>query len=337
SFSQLDPSAARSFGGTGLGLAISKRLVEQMGGRIWLEPGAPPGSTFRFELELPVARGEAEEGREPDVDLGGMRVLVLDDNETAEPSAVPEGEAQAPRPVCALTSARVLLVEDNPVNRTYAEALLRKMNARVSSAASAEAALALLSRQEFDLVLMDVQMPHMDGLEATRTLRTRGLTVPVIGVTAHALKGDREKCLAAGMDDYLSKPVKPELLYAKIAEWTKPRKRSPVDLDELLQTLGGDREAVRSVVAKMRKEARRQLDEMRAGLETDDAARLGKAAHRLRGSFLLFKAEEAVRLVEELEATAREGDLSRVPAAVGRLASVVEEVLSCAAEAMATE
>jgi CheY-like chemotaxis protein/HPt (histidine-containing phosphotransfer) domain-containing protein len=208
------------------------------------------------------------------------------------------------------------------------------VNARVTSAPSGEAGLALLEGQTFDVVLMDVQMPQMDGFEATRTIRGRGLQVPIIGVTAHALKGDREKCLASGMNDYVSKPVRPELLYAKVAQWAKPRGALPGELTELLESLGGDRDALRSVVGKMQGEARKRVVALQEGVRSGDAPAVGRAAHRLKGALLLFNAGEAVRLAAELEATARGGDLSRAPEAVERLRVEVEALLSSAAEAV---
>jgi CheY-like chemotaxis protein len=187
-FRQADGSTTRRYGGTGLGLAICKRLIELMGGRIGIESpvnhsdGTMRGSRFWFELTLPV-------GVEAPPSL------------TA--AAEPDGEGAGP-----LT---VLLAEDNLVNQRVVQGMLEKHHHRVTIVAHGEQALEELERSRFDVVLMDVQMPVMDGFEATRELRKREAgrrRTPVIALTANALKGDRERCIEAGMDDYLSKPVR---------------------------------------------------------------------------------------------------------------------------------
>jgi signal transduction histidine kinase/CheY-like chemotaxis protein len=182
-FAQGDVSTTRKYGGTGLGLAISKKLLEMMGGGIEVESVLGQGSTFRFWVSLARAQGKGS--------ASGAWV--------AEP--------EYPK----IPGARkVLLVEDNSINRLVVSRLLSKIGCQTVEAATGLEALAAWTREEFDLVLMDCRMPEMDGYEATREIRRREQgkrRTPIIAVTANAMAGDREECLAAGMDDFIAKPV----------------------------------------------------------------------------------------------------------------------------------
>jgi signal transduction histidine kinase/CheY-like chemotaxis protein len=194
-FSQADGSTTRRFGGTGLGLSICARLVEMMGGRIQLDSVPGQGSCFHFQIAVPV--GEA---------------IARPDSLTP---AVATLDKETPR------SLHILLAEDNPVNRMLAVRLIEKRGHSVVVVENGREALDQIDRERFDLVLMDVSMPEMGGLEATAALRSKyhnARRIPIIAMTAHALVGDREMCLRAGMDGYISKPIRPDDLFSVIHE-----------------------------------------------------------------------------------------------------------------------
>lgn len=194
-FSQLDSSTARNYGGTGLGLAISHHLVEMMGGLIEVSSTVGRGTEFRFSITLGLQQG----AQSP---------------EAAVPSSLRR----------TFSGSRVLLVEDNDINQAVACGLLEKFGVLVSIAPGGAEALALLSAERFDLVFMDVQMPGMDGYEATRRIRESSSPVlnrevPIVAMTAHAMQGYRDKCIEAGMNDFVTKPIYPEDLVAVLDRW----------------------------------------------------------------------------------------------------------------------
>jgi CheY-like chemotaxis protein len=195
-FAQADGSMTRRFGGTGLGLTISSRLISLMGGAISVESEPGHGSCFKFTIQ-------ADPADEP---------FIAPDNTAAETSRLPDRHA--------LHAFQVLLVEDNPVNQRVILRLLEKRGHQVTIAGNGIEALQALIQAEFDIVLMDVQMPLMTGIEATeairRTERDSGRRIPIVAMTAHAMKGDKEACLASGMDGYLSKPIRPEELLSAL-------------------------------------------------------------------------------------------------------------------------
>jgi len=211
-FSQVDASATRKFGGTGLGLAISKRLAEMLGGNVTVTSDVGKGSTFR----LSVATGPLDDVATIDPPVGIDR-----DN------AIPKSKSPPTRPPKKL-DGRVLLVEDGPDNQRLISFVLEKAGAQVTLAENGRIACEKVTQavnegEPFDVILMDMQMPVMDGYEATRRLKDDGCTTPIIALTAHAMDGDREKCLEAGCDGYASKPINREQLIAIVSEYKAQR------------------------------------------------------------------------------------------------------------------
>jgi two-component system sensor histidine kinase/response regulator len=183
-FEQADGSTTRQYGGTGLGLTICARLVALMNGRIWVESEPGYGSTFHFTAPFALAAAAPPKAAAPDE----PRDQALD----------------------------ILLAEDNPVNQRLALRLLERRGHRVTLAGNGQEAVELACIRHFDIVLMDVQMPVMDGLEAARQIRALDQSIPILAMTARALDGDRKRCLAAGMNAYTSKPIRPEEMFAAI-------------------------------------------------------------------------------------------------------------------------
>jgi two-component system, sensor histidine kinase len=195
-FTQAESGTTRKFGGTGLGLAISLRLVSLMGGSIGLESEPGKGSVFWFVIPAPLA-------------------------DLSKPASLPAA-LNAASPAGASTGWRILVVEDNPVNQVVAVRALRTLGYSSEVASTGKAALEAIQAGGFDLILMDCQMPGMDGYETTEEIRRRqtgGHRIPIVAMTANSIDGDRERCAAAGMDDYVSKPFRIGALQSVLCRW----------------------------------------------------------------------------------------------------------------------
>jgi PAS domain S-box-containing protein len=252
----------------------------------------------------------------------------------AAPARPPSGAARRP--------LSVLLAEDNPVNQKLAVRLLEKQGHTVVVAESGRAALAALERQSFDLVLMDVQMPEMDGLEATALVRQReagtGRRVPILAMTAHAMKGDRERCLAAGMDGYLTKPVQARELFEAIARLLPavpgasatpavvPGPDEDLSRAEVLQRVGGDVGLLRELAGLFLASYPGQLSALREAVARQDGAAVRRVAHALKGAVGVFGATAAQEAAQRMEAVGRAGEWGQAGQACALLARSLERL-----------
>jgi two-component system sensor histidine kinase/response regulator len=459
-FQQADGSMTRKYGGTGLGLTISSRLVELMGGRIWVESEFGNGSRFQFTIRLGLLKVSARTIVPSDpMALRDMRVLVVDDNATnrhilkkmlehwrMQPHEVSSGakaiaaleeawglgtmfplillDAQMPemdgfalaesikrnpdwkaatvmmlssagqsgdaarcrrlgiaayltkpvgqtelldailttlgprrknRTAAALVtrhslregrhSLHILLAEDNIVNQTLAVRLLEKNGHTVTLARNGREALEALERQSYDLILMDVQMPEMNGWEATQAIRENekatGAHIPIVAMTAHAMKGDEEKCLAAGMDAYLTKPIRTQELFATLDRIGSGKAGPPdaagppskgvaaevLDVAAALERVEGDRELLEELARLFADECPKALGEIRQAWESGDAHLLERLAHTMKGSSASLGANKVSEAAFELEQQARSGGIANAGGMIQTLEKQVERVL----------
>jgi GAF domain-containing protein/CheY-like chemotaxis protein len=321
-FTQADGSTTRKYGGTGLGLAITKQLVELMGGHIWVESTMGQGSTFHFTAQYSLQHA-------PGVDAAPPHTTILQ-----SPPAAIDGD-HPPRS----RSFHILLAEDNPINQQLVIRMLANRGYTAQVVSTGGEALAALEQQAFDVVLMDVQMPEMDGFEATAAIRERergtNRRIPIIAMTAYAMRSDREKCLNAGMDAYVSKPMTAASLYATIdhllrsdAAHTVPGGESSVDLSKVLDTVDGDKALLAELVDAFNHGYPARVAEVRKAIIRGHDKRLERAAHVLKGEVGLFGAQTAYHPADTLEIMGREGHLESASYILQELERELEHVVS---------
>lgn len=314
-FAQADSSTTREYGGTGLGLAICTQLVALMKGRLELESAPSAGSTFHFTAGFGAAE-KAQACHE-----------------------APARPASTARPMITL---QVLVVDDNAVNRAVATGILAKDGHAVAQATNGREAVELTRRQRYDAILMDVQMPELDGLEATARIRQNearlGRHTPIIAMTARAGSDDRERCLAAGMDDYISKPVSSEKVRAAVdrlcglvtssAAPNAPARGSGFSVAQLLAQFEGDEKLLARVAELFLEGTPELLARLEREYAASDAAAVSRSAHTLRGSLSNISAAQAAQVAAEIEECAGKEQLAGLGERIAELKYEIDPILA---------
>jgi signal transduction histidine kinase/DNA-binding response OmpR family regulator len=335
SFSQVDASTTRKFGGSGLGLAISQRITEMMGGQMSVESEEGKGSTFSFTAQLQTRVASAAE---------------------VKAQSAPQIEEQALADSSPLQGLKILLAEDHEINQMVAGEILTRAGSQVTIAANGQEALEAVQRGGLDLVLMDCQMPILDGLEATRRIRkyesesNKGAHIPIIALTANAIKGDRELCLAAGMDGYVTKPIEAAEVIATIqslfstglpqsavavpgaaqsqdtAAHGSVTDTLPVDFNALRRRCLGNRKLAAKALNTFAATIGMYVQTLSENLQNGDAKSAATAAHKIKGAAGNVSAQQVLRIASELEELSKKEALDQTEHVVAELQVEIERV-----------
>jgi len=326
-FVQADCSTTRRFGGTGLGLAISRTLARLLGGDVTVDSVLGEGTTFHVQI-----------------DPGSLTGVPMLDDPCVIPSESPEPDYSAGQGVN--LNCRILLAEDGPDNQLLITTFLKSKGAKVNIAENGKTALAVAlaewkAGRPFDVILMDVQMPELDGLDATRQLRQAGYDRPIIALTANAMSGDRQECLEAGCDDYTTKPIQRQKLISQILfqsqrrgfreAGTRPLAPPPVveamraspgrfiDRQVALKRVGGDRVLLREIARLFTEHAPQWLEESAAALQAHDVKTLRRLSHSLKSAADNLGAKTVCETAQSIETLATQNRLEGADEALGRL------------------
>ncbi len=298
SFKQESDAITRTHGGTGLGLAISKQIVELMGGKLCLESIKNEGSKFYFSVELQKLEGESIQVKEKEMDVENY----------------------------SLRGYTVLLVEDNKLNQILALAMLEKWEARVVVAGNGQQAIDILEKETFDIILMDIQMPIMDGMTASKLIREKlKLTTPILALSANVIKGIVEKCEESGMQGYISKPFESDDLFRKIVMNIPNDKNSfageelellnikVADISRLEKMMGSDQVQLDKMIQKFLEITPAYLDELNRGNTANDVEAIAAASHKIKSSIDLVSATVMRELIQSINQNSKKSiDLDEV-------------------------
>ena len=328
-FTQADSSTTRRFGGTGLGLTISAQLVELMGGQIGVKSEEGAGSTFFFELTFPMAK---------------LPAVVISGHAQGNVQGNVRTDACTDHP-----ALRILVTDDHRANRRLARKILEKRSHEITEATNGKEVLELLKQHSFDVILMDLQMPEMDGLTAAtaiRQLEDLDCRPFIIALTAHAMHGDRERCLSAGMDAYITKPLRARQLLALVdavakslsstGEGSRNEVVHPIfDFSAALDRLEGDQELLIEQMEFYLEDSPILIRDISRAIASGDAKQLQMAAHRLRGLSAGFDATALIDITTHLEDAGREGTPMRSTGMLVPLTEAWEQLRKAISEYLA--